>query len=584
MRFLKGLDSMKLIYKFYIAIVLVLGGLLGTLTVINIPKVTHTINKLEKDKAKEVLDKAYLIIKCGSSRIEGYKAKALQYHKDQLKVVSKMVYYILQFHYESYKNGWVSKEEAKRRAFERIAKIRYGKNGYVFLLNDSYHIVSHPNKEFINKNMYNEKDTKGNYYVREMVDKTRVKGESFTRYWWPKIKGKEFEKLSYTKLFKPWKIYIGTGVYIDDINKEVALQTASLKEKLQKIMANTHIGKNGYIYVFDKTGRMIVHPNKKILGDIFRKIRFMQTGNLLYKDLIKSYNEHKPFRYKWNRLDDPEHYVYEKISWLKYEPKMGWYVASSIYVDDLKLTSRNLMKSIIFYGILSILITFIIAMFLTKKVLSPLELLTDAIKNIKKGNYHTRVDINRSDEFGELAKGFNSMAQTVEDNITDLDKTVKLKTQKLLDLNEQLEHKVQQAIEETKHKEKMLQKQSRLAQMGEMISMIAHQWRQPLGAISSSIIAIQSKLAIGKFDLSQEDSRKEFLVFLEKKHKAVNEYVQTLSDTIDDFRNFFKPDKQTEIVVINEPIMKALKIIQVSIENKGIAIYTDFKVEDTIEM
>ena len=242
------------------------------------------------------------------------------------------------------------------------------------------------------------------------------------------------------------------------------------------------------------------------------------------------------------------------------------------------------MKSIIFYGILSILITFIIAMFLTKKVLSPLELLTDAIKNIKKGNYHTRVDINRSDEFGELAKGFNSMAQTVEDNITDLDKTVKLKTQKLLDLNEQLEHKVQQAIEETKHKEKMLQKQSRLAQMGEMISMIAHQWRQPLGAISSSIIAIQSKLAIGKFDLSQEDSRKEFLVFLEKKHKAVNEYVQTLSDTIDDFRNFFKPDKQTEIVVINEPIMKALKIIQVSIENKGIAIYTDFKVEDTIEM
>ena len=154
----------------------------------------------------------------------------------------------------------------------------------------------------------------------------------------------------------------------------------------------------------------------------------------------------------------------------------------------------------------------------------------------------------------------------------------------LEDLNNSLESKVIQAIEETERKSKLLEEQSRLAQMGEMISMIAHQWRQPLSAINSSIIAIQSKLAIGKFNLEVAQDRERFLKFLEKKHNNITEYVKGLSETIDDFRNFFKPDKEKEIISIIEPINRALKIVEASMSAKGIKIVTNFNCKDEISM
>ena len=156
--------------------------------------------------------------------------------------------------------------------------------------------------------------------------------------------------------------------------------------------------------------------------------------------------------------------------------------------------------------------------------------------------------------------------------------------EELEQLNKTLETTIEQAVVEAKRKEKLLQDQSRLAQMGEMISMIAHQWRQPLGAISSSVIVIQSKISIGKFDLSKEQDRDKFLSLLNRKLNSINEYVQSLSETIDDFRNFFKPDKQKEDVNILVPIERALKIVENSMNTKGIVVKYNFNVECSIKI
>ncbi len=160
-------------------------------------------------------------------------------------------------------------------------------------------------------------------------------------------------------------------------------------------------------------------------------------------------------------------------------------------------------------------------------------------------------------------------------SLKDIDKEVELKKE-LEELNRTLQSRIDKAIEENTKKEKLLQQQSRLAQMGEMISMIAHQWRQPLSAINSAIIGIDTKLHIGKFDLDTKDGVEECLSFINKKHNNVKEYVKSLSQTIDDFRNFFKPDKQKEVVSIVEPIQKALKIVTTSMSSKGITINTNF--------
>jgi len=154
-------------------------------------------------------------------------------------------------------------------------------------------------------------------------------------------------------------------------------------------------------------------------------------------------------------------------------------------------------------------------------------------------------------------------------------------------LNKTLQSKIErinEEIEKNDQKEKMLQRQSSLAQMGEMISMIAHQWRQPLNAINTSVIAIQFKIGLGKFDLSNENDREEFLQFLNKQHNNIIEYVKNLSETIDDFRNFFKPNKQKELVNLQEPINRALKIVENSMRSKGIEVNCDFQIDKQIEL
>jgi len=137
-------------------------------------------------------------------------------------------------------------------------------------------------------------------------------------------------------------------------------------------------------------------------------------------------------------------------------------------------------------------------------------------------------------------------------------------------------------LSDIKHKEKLLRDQTRLAQMGEMISMIAHQWRQPLGAISSSIFSIQTKRASGKFDLTLQKDRDKFFAFSDTKLEHINEYVQVLSSTIDDFRTFFSQDKHKEPVPLSAPLKRALHIVENSIKSKNIKLVTHYNDEQKL--
>lgn len=100
-------------------------------------------------------------------------------------------------------------------------------------------------------------------------------------------------------------------------------------------------------------------------------------------------------------------------------------------------------------------------------------------------------------------------------------------------LSKELEQRIAVEVEKNLMQTAQMLEQSRLAQMGEMISMIAHQWRQPLASIS----AISSTLTI---DLVMDNYKKEFF---EEQLEAISDLSQHLSSTIDDFRGFFKENK-----------------------------------------
>ncbi|MDD5051313.1 MAG: PAS domain-containing sensor histidine kinase [Sulfuricurvum sp.] len=138
---------------------------------------------------------------------------------------------------------------------------------------------------------------------------------------------------------------------------------------------------------------------------------------------------------------------------------------------------------------------------------------------------------------------------------------------KLESLSNELEERIKNEVEKNRVQTAQMVEQSRLAQMGEMISMIAHQWRQPLASIS----AISSTLSI---DVMMDDYKKDFF---EERLESIAEIAQHLSSTIDDFRGFFKKEKKKESIYPREIIQGCLNIIGPTLENTGIKVTTIFE-------
>ena len=166
----------------------------------------------------------------------------------------------------------------------------------------------------------------------------------------------------------------------------------------------------------------------------------------------------------------------------------------------------------------------------------------------------------------------------------DLEGQVKNRTLELEVLNNSLEDKVQNEIAKNRDKDQQLLQQSRMAQMGEMISMIAHQWRQPLGAIAASSIDLKMKMAFSSFDLDKKEGQEECTTYFDEQLSHIEEYVQGLTTTIDDFRNFYKPNKEKKNITINEPIEKSLSIIQAAAKANGVDIMIDFQSQKTLSV
>ena len=150
--------------------------------------------------------------------------------------------------------------------------------------------------------------------------------------------------------------------------------------------------------------------------------------------------------------------------------------------------------------------------------------------------------------------------------------------------NRKLKTQVNLNIEELREKDEILIQKQRMADMGEMLSMIAHQWRQPLGAINSAILGINIKIESGQFNLDDPTDQKKFIEYLGKKHKNITDYVQHLSNTTDDFRNFFNPNKHKDTNHLTLPMKNALKIVEKSMNQNGIEIIKNFQADPVFMM
>jgi len=295
--------------------------------------------------------------------------------------------------------------------------------------------------------------------------------------------------------------------YNEDSNI-ISLQKTDIKKWIKSIEYDKE--KSDYIFVYellnkqggDKFAIMLINPNRPDIEDKYVSTNYKDIKGFAFrKKFLQEVNEkgESIVKYSYKKTDEK---IGEKISYFYYYKPLNWIIAKGIYIEDIqqdinveksalkKRINRQINQNLFFFLFFSI-IAMIIAYIIGKKI-----------------------------------------QQIIEQK----DKKVKSITRALTNLNKNLDHKVKQEVEKNKEQQKILTQKSKFIAMGEMISLIAHQWRQPISELNAIILNIKLHHKLNKLDNK----------IMENKTKDIENILDFMSNTIDDFRTFFKPNKQKQ--------------------------------------
>ncbi len=223
----------------------------------------------------------------------------------------------------------------------------------------------------------------------------------------------------------------------------------------------------------------------------------------------------------------------------------------------IRISHRALLESVaqsqktLFALLASVLLGAFLALgvVLDATVRRPVNRLMTAARELAEGRFDAHLPPGGKDEIGTLVNTFAAMRDQVQAT-----------QQSLRQLNEHLEQRVQEELAKNREKDHMLIQQSRLAAMGEMVHNIAHQWRQPLNALSLLVRNIKDDydfqaLTPEVMDRSVADAQR---------------LLGRMSTTIDDFRDFFRPEKEMTQFDVSHAVEEAVFIMQGTLKSHGI--------------
>lgn len=165
--------------------------------------------------------------------IPHYQQNILNGKREMIKELTNSAWSILSKYENDEKNGLLTRGEAQKNAISRIQYLRYGDESkdYFWITDMEPVMVMHPFRTDLNgKDLSNFKDPHGKKLFVECVETVKKSEHGYVNYMW-QWKDDSLHivpKLSYVKIFKPWNWVIGTGIYIEDVKKEIATLTKKL--------------------------------------------------------------------------------------------------------------------------------------------------------------------------------------------------------------------------------------------------------------------------------------------------------------------------------------------------------------------
>jgi len=454
----------------------------------------------------------------------------------------------------------MSETEVKELIVNALKPIRL-KDGtqYLFILNTNKGEVLIDNQPDMGEVPFKDYiDPHGNHILKDMTNIVKEGEEGFYTYYWTKpfTEGNDHKKSSYIKIFKPYNWIIGSGVYYEDYKKE--LQKAVL-EKIGKIRFGPDL--EGYIFVVSYDGTTLMNDTQRhLIGTNSWDLEDMNGVKVIQEERKAAENPQGGFiSYHWPNPKTGE--ISEKVSFIKGLDDWGWMFGAGFYYDDIEPRINELHDEIYNDRIQELYEYLTIIFFLSVLLIVLRNLFTRRLKNdlakivdfFKKAAHEDRLidtDTIRYQEFSDLAGYANTM---LKERIAA--------NNSLQELNEQLNDRVQAEIKKNEKHVQVLHEQKKLADMGQMINAIAHQWRQPLNGISLITQTIKDMDNGIEYQLDRDE--------LYEKHGNLVKY---MSNTIDDFRNYFSVNKQKHDFSLSGEIKKTADLLSAQLNAAKIAV------------
>lgn len=233
----------------------------------------------------------------------------------------------------------------------------------------------------------------------------------------------------------------------------------------------------------------------------------------------------------------------------------------SVYLKYSKLEYERVISKqleILFMLLFLALCFALISSIYIKKMLAPLHMLANKLSETSVQN--PKLKLEKSHNNDEISIIQNKICDAFE-KISDYQKEIEHVNQNLESLVSTRTAKLKEALEDIKQKDNLLIIQSRFSAMGEMMANIAHQWRQPLNIIKSAASMILFYGKLGKIDIET----------IIKTNEQIQTQIDYLSQTIEDFRDFYKDDEKSEFSIA-DTISKSIDLISSSYKNNYIVI------------
>jgi C4-dicarboxylate-specific signal transduction histidine kinase len=211
-----------------------------------------------------------------------------------------------------------------------------------------------------------------------------------------------------------------------------------------------------------------------------------------------------------------------------------------------------------------LLLGVLLAMFIARRIAQAIQSLVDPALSIGRGGFVSDPGSQSVKETREVAEALVKASELLQRQKKERDVAEHQLSLMIDDLRRETTERLR-TMEELRIKEQLLIQQSRHAALGEMIGNIAHQWRQPLNALG--LLVQQVPLFHGDMDQA----------FLDENAAKSMKLIHHMSRTIDDFRDFFKPDKEKVVFRVREEVAKTMSLIEASFQGQQISLEVDAK-------